>query len=267
MKTRLRLDLQLFADEESGVESAPAAEVSTETATPEVEIADETGVDTEVAAEPEKQNNFEKAFAKRLAAERSKWDSETAEKYKDYDTHKELSQYLQEINGADALTLKEQIEMSRLQTRADANEISPEMQKKLDYLEEKAAKAEQLEQKQQEEQRIQTYFSTLEGFAKEKGVDSEKLNAFMVENELTYDPTNPEKSFILAHKAMRTDELEQQLSTAKETAVKEYLQSKSAPRVEGSGTPGVVTEDTSKMEWPDINQRIIARMNAANQSQ
>ncbi|WP_339317927.1 hypothetical protein [Paenibacillus sp. FSL R10-2734] len=272
MKTRLILDLQLFADEDPGVESAPAAEVSTETATPEVEIPEtvsesETGVEEQVAAEPEKQNNFEKAFAKRLAAERSKWDSETAEKYKDYDTHKELSQYLQEINGADALTLKEQIEMSRLQNRAEANEISPDMQKKLEYLEEKAAKADKLEEKQQEEQRIQTYFSTLEGFAKDKGVDSEKLNAFMVENELTYDPANPEKSFNLAHKAMRADELEQQLSTAKETAVKEYLQSKSAPRVEGSGTPGVVTEDTSKMGWKDINERIVARMNAANQSQ
>jgi hypothetical protein len=118
--------------EPSGVEETPAAEVIE---TPEAVIESESGVEEEVAAEPEKQNNFEKAFAKRLAAERSKWDAEVNEKYKDYDTHKELSQYLQEINGADALTLKEQIEMSKLQARAEDNQISPEMQKRLETLE------------------------------------------------------------------------------------------------------------------------------------
>ncbi|MNY27110.1 hypothetical protein D3C86_1610010 [compost metagenome] len=89
----------------------------------------------------------------------------------------------------------------------------------------------------------------------------------MIENELAYDPNNPEKSFNLAYKAMRADELEQQLSTAKENAVKEYLQSKNAPRVEGSGTPGIVHEDTSKLSFSEITKRAAARINAANQAQ
>lgn len=250
--------------EQTGVEDVSAAETSNET--PEVVTESETGAKEEVAADPAKQNNFEKAFAKRLAAERSKWDAEVNEKYKDYDTHKELSQYLQEINGADALTLKEQIEMSKLQARAEDNQISPEMQKRLETLEQKAAKVDELEHKQQEEQRISAYFNTLEGFVKDKGIDAAKLNAFMVENELPYDPAKPEKSFNVAYKAMKADELEQQLTTAKESAVKEYLQSKTAPRVEGSGAPGTIVEDTSKMSWNDIRQRAAARIAANNQT-
>lgn len=252
--------------EQSGVEETPAAEV---TATPEVETPDtvsvsESGAEDKVAAEPEKQNNFEKAFAKRLAAEKSKWESETNEKYKDYDTHKELSQFLQEQNGLDALTLKEQIEMSKLQARAEDNQISPEMQKRLETLEQKAAKADQLEQIQQQEQQTRTYFDTLTKFTEGKDHNAEELNKFMIENELTYDPNNIEKSLNLAYKAMRAEKLEAELKTAKESAVKEYLQSKSAPKVEGAGTPGVVVEDTSKMGWSDINKRVAARM-AANQ--
>ncbi|MNN82492.1 hypothetical protein D3C81_1994300 [compost metagenome] len=75
-KYRYTLNLQLFADDgavESGVDEVPAAEVQPET--PEFESADQTGVDEMAAAEPEKLNNFEKAFAKRLAAEREKWQS------------------------------------------------------------------------------------------------------------------------------------------------------------------------------------------------
>lgn len=264
-QSRYKLDLQFFSDSETGVDITPAAEVSDETATPEFVSDSETGAKEEVAAEPEKQNNFEKAFAKRLAAERSKWETEVNEKYKDYDTHKELSQFLQEQNNMDALTLKEQIEMTKLQARAEQNEISPEMQKRLETLEQKAAKADELEQQQAEQTRIATYFSTLESFVKDKGVEADKLNAFMIENELPYDPAKPEKSFNVAYKAMKADELEQQLATAKESAVKEYLQSKSAPRVEGSGAPGTVIEDTSKMGWGDITKRAAARIAAAQQ--
>lgn len=264
MIKRYKMDLQLFS-EDPGVEDVSAAETPN-IETPEVVTDSEKGANTEVVAEPEKQNNFEKAFAKRLAAEKAKWEKETSEKYKDYDTHKELSQYLQEINGADALTLKEQIEMSKLQQRAEQNEISPEMQKRLEALEAKAAKADELEQQQAEQTRIATYFSTLESFVKDKGVEAEKLNAFMIENELPYDPAKPEKSFNVAYKAMKADELEQQLTTAKESAVKEYLQSKTAPRVEGSGAPGTIVEDTSKMSWNEIRQRAAARIAANNQT-
>lgn len=272
MHKRLNLDLQLFSEDEiaveTGVEDAPAAEVSSEI-TEDVETS-ETGANEEVAAEPEKQNNFEKAFAKRLAAERDKWQKEVSEKYKDYDTHKELSEYMQELNGADAMTLKETIEMEKLQKRAEQNEISPEMQKRLEVLEAKAARGDELEEQQAKEHTNKLFWDAAEKFVEGKGVSKEDLNKYMIENEIFVDPTNPEsaeRKFTMAYNAMRTAEVEGQLATAKETAVKEYLQSKAAPRVEGSGSPGVVNEDTSKMEWPDINKRIVARMNAANQSQ
>lgn len=254
---------------QTGVDVAPAAEVSSEEPETAVVEPSEEGAKEEVAAEPEKQNNFEKAFAKRLAAEKAKWEKDVSEKYKDYDTHKELSEYLQEINGADALTLKEQIEMEKLQQRAEENSISPEMQKRLEALEAKAARGDELEQKQQAEQINNLFWQAAETFLEGKDVSKDDLNKFMIENEIFVDPTNPEvaeRKFTIAYNAMKAEEYKQQLATAKETAVKEYLQSKAAPKVEGSGTPGVVHEDTSKMEWPDINQRIIARMKAAEQS-
>lgn len=266
-KYRLKMNLQLFSDEmpatETGVDIVPAAE---EQQTAQVDSSSETGANTEVAAEPEKINNFEKAFAKRLAAEREKWQSEVSEKYKDYELHKELSAWAQERTGADALTLKEQIEMDRLQERAEQQGITPEMQKRLEALEQKAALADQLEHQRNEEQRVQTYFSSLNDFMKDKVGESEKLNQFMIENGLTYDPNNPEKSFGVAYKAMRAEQLEQELATARETAVKEYLSSKTAPRVEGSGAPGIVQEDTSKMDWKDIRSKSLARIQAATQS-
>jgi|ADGO01.1.fsa_nt_gi hypothetical protein len=77
----LPLNLQLFAEggevtgevPAPGVEDAPAAGEQAQ----ESEVdANQTGVEEQAAAEPEKQNNFEKAFAKRLAAERDKWEAE-----------------------------------------------------------------------------------------------------------------------------------------------------------------------------------------------
>jgi hypothetical protein len=247
----------------SGVESASAAETQE---TPNVDTS-ESGADIEVAAEPEKLNNFEKAFAKRLAAEREKWQSETTEKYKDYDTHKELSEYFQQINGTDAMSLKDRIEMERLQEKAEANNISPEMQKRLDALEAKAEKAEQLEQKQQEVERVNTYFSALNDFVKDKGVDSEALNQFMIDNEMQYNPNAMEKSFSLALKAFKADEAMTKLETAKKDAIDEYLNSKKAPRVEGSGAAGTQSVDTSKMSWKELQKHAVSRLEAAKTPQ
>ncbi|AHV96151.1 hypothetical protein [Paenibacillus sabinae] len=274
-KYRYTLDLQLFSEEdgavETGAEDVSAAGEQTETPveTQTEDSVNETGVEETAAAEPQKQNNFEKAFAKRLAAEREKWQKETAEKYGDYDTHKELSQYFQQINNTDAITLKERIEMERLQERAEKENTTPEMLKRLDELEAKAAKADELEQQHQQEQINRMFWSAAEKFVDGKGISKEDLNQYMIDNEIFVDMTNPEaaeKKFNMAYKAMKADELQQQLVTAKETAVKEYLQSKSAPRVEGSGTPGVVHEDTSKMSWDEITKRAAARLAAANQS-
>ena len=268
MKHKLKLDLQLFSEDmeavETGVEDVPAAEVHEEAAEPS-----ETGVETEVAAEPEKQNNFEKAFAKRLAAEREKWQKEVSEKYGDYDTHKELSSYLQEVNGLDALSLKERIELERLQTRAEKENVPPEVLKRIDDLEQQAAEGRQLKEQQQKEQINNLYWKAADDFVKDKGVTKEELNQLLIDNRMTVDPTDPEdveRKFNMAYKAMKTDQLEKELASAKETAVKEYLQSKTAPRVEGSGAPGVVQEDTSQMSWKELEARMVARIQAANQS-
>lgn len=255
---------------QTGVDVAPAAEVSSEEPETAVVEPSEEGAKEEVAAEPEKQNNFEKAFAKRLAAEKAKWEKDVSEKYKDYDTHKELSEYLQEINGADALTLKETIELEKLQQRAEKNETTPEMQKRIEELEEKSAKFDEFQEQQAKDYTDKIFWGAADKFVEGKGISKEDLNEFMRENEIIVsDVTNQEqmeRKFTIAYNAMKAEEYKQQLATAKETAVKEYLQSKTAPKVEGSGTPGVVHEDTSKMEWTDINQRIIARMKAAEQS-
>lgn len=268
MKHKLNLDLQLFSEDmeavETGVEDAPAAEVQEEAVEPS-----EAGVETEVVAEPEKPNNFEKAFAKRLAAEREKWQKEVSEKYGDYDTHKELSSYLQEINGLDALSLKERIELERLQARAEKENVPPEVLKRIDDLEKQAEKGRQLEEQQQKEQIKNLYWKAADEFVKDKGFAKEELNQFLLDNGLTVDPTDSadiERKFNMAYKAMKADQLEKELASAKETAVKEYLQSKTAPRVEGSGSPGVVQEDTSKMSWKELEARMVARIQAANQS-
>lgn len=252
----LKLDLQLFA-EESGAEPAPAAEVQTET----VEVPEsQTGAEPTAAAEPEKQNNFEKAFAKRLSAEREKWQAEVQQKYGDYDDVKSVADYFREINQApDILTLKEQVELAKLQERAEQQNVPTEVMKRIDELEAKAAKAEAYEQQQAETQERQQFEESLKTFCAEKGIDHNELWLYMYENGIA----NQE----VAYNAMRAANLEQQLSSAKETAIKEYLASKSAPRVEGAGTPGITAVDTSKLDWKDVRSVALARIAATNQSQ
>lgn len=255
MKYRMKLNLQLFSDEAPGVEEAPAAvEQSSEVTEPE------TGVEETAAAEQKEPNNYEKAFAKRLSAEKAKWENEANEKFKGYDDYKYLAEYMQQANnGADMLTLKEQIELERLQQRADQANVPPDVLKRIDELEAKAAKAEEYEQQQAQQTELQQFRSSLEAFAKEKGANVDELHQYMFDNQIA----SPE----VAYKAMRAEQLEKELATAKETAVKEYLQSKASPKVEGNGTPGVVNQDPSKMEWGDIRQRAMARIQAATQSQ
>lgn len=246
MKFRYKLNLQLFAEEatvETGVESAPAAEVQTETPN-----ASETGAETEVAAEPEKQNNFEKAFAKRLKEAQAKWEAEQAEKYKHYEDYRKAAEYLQKTSGInDIMTLKERIELEELQEQAEQQSVPVEVLKRIQELEAKAAKAEQLEKAQQEEQRVSAYWSSINEFVKDKGIEAEKLNQFMIDNGLSYDPNEPAKSFNVAYKAMRADELEQKLATAEKEGMKKLLQAKgSIPTVPGNNASGQLSSPTPK---------------------
>ncbi|MDG0791921.1 MFS transporter [Cohnella ginsengisoli] len=247
--------------------AAPSVEGTTE------EVVSEGTAPTQEAPAEETPTETESSFAKRLRehsekaikAEREKWEQEVREKYGDYDVHKELSAYLQELNGVDAMTLKEQIEMERLQQRAEQNAITPEMQRRLEVLEEKAAKADEIEKQQELHNWYTNFKSEIAAFASEKGANADEIEAYMIENGL--------QNYQVAYKALRAEQLEQELTQARETAekakeiaVKEYLESKKGPRVEGSGSPGVVHEDTSKLSWTDLRQRALDRIKSQQQS-
>lgn len=206
------------------------------------------------------------SFAKRLREHSEKevrkaqeaWEKETAEKYKDYDLHKDISSWAQEKRGEDAMTLKEKIEYERLQERADRNEATPEMQRRMEALEARAAKADELEQKQAEDaaQREvsekqaaweKSYFDGISAFAKDKGIESEALNKFMIDNQLTVNPEDMNKSFEIAMKAMKYDEVQAQAAEAERKGMSKFLQSKgSIPNIKGSNAQAQVTNAPPK---------------------
>jgi len=242
----LKLNLQLFA-EESGAESVPDAEVQQENES----TSSETGVESQAAAEPEK--NFEKAFAKRLAAKEAEIEARFAEKYKGHDDYKMLAEYLQEVNpGADILTLKEQIELERLQSRAERENVPPEVLKRIDSLEAKAAKADEYEQQQQQQRVYQEFRTNLETFAKERGMDPEELHTFMYEKQVT--------DFELAFDAMEARKLREQINGAKKDGVKEFLSAKSSiPSVTGNKAQGYIASPPVKT-MEEARQRALQRL-------
>lgn len=254
-KYRLKLNLQLFSDDMGaapGVESAPAAEVqSTEGTEPT------TGVDPTAAAEQKEPNNFEKAFAKRLAAEKAKWEQDTKQKYGDYEVVKEVADYFREANGVqDFMSLKERIEMERLQERAETNNLSPEAQKRMEELEAKANKFEEMMQAQEQSQQTQAFEHSLKEFCADKGVDHLELWTFMHENSIS----KPE----IALKAMKADEAERKAQEREQDIIKRYLESKQAPKSEGSGAPGMTSfKPTGNIE--SASQRALERFRAAKQ--
>jgi hypothetical protein len=267
-----KMKLHPFYEMDGAIGDSPSVEGTDETVSTETASVQETPI-TEVSAETAES---ESSFARRLRehsekevrAARESWEKEVGEKYKDYDTHKELSSYFQQINGLDAMTLKERIEMEQLQERAEQQNVPPEVMKRLDELEAKAAKVDEFEQQQQVEQVTKTYFSTLGEFVKDKGVTPEELNQFMIENELTYNPGDMTKSFNLALKAMKADQYEKQAQEKETDTIKRYLASKNAPKVEGStGAAAVQTVDTRKMSWDQIDKHAAERVRAMNTPQ
>lgn len=269
---KLLLNLQLFAEEtvpESPSVEGEETEETQETSGDEIASTPDEGQET--TEEPTEDVIKQESFAKRLkeekekaiAEEREKWEQETSERYKDFDTYKKATEYLQkQSNIDDLMSLKEQLELTELQERADKEQVSPEVQKRLEDLEAKAARADELEQQQTEQQHVQTFQKTLEGFAKENEADMNELWTFMTEQQLPYDPDQPDKYFNIALKAMRADEVTAKLETAKKDAVKEYLESKQAPKAEGAATAGV-SNDPPKT-WEQSRQRAMDRMKAAN---
>ncbi|OAS19250.1 hypothetical protein [Paenibacillus oryzisoli] len=240
---------------ESGVESVPAAEVQT------------TGVDSQAAAEP-KDSNFEKAFAKRLSAKEAEWQAKYQElegKYKGHEDYKYVADYLQQAHGADLMTIKEKIEMERLQERSERENVPPEVLKRLDELESKAAKADQLEkeqlQRQQEQQEAEEKSKTfaefkgkLDEFAKERGVDSDSLYKFMVDNQTA--------NMEIALKAMKHDEIEQKLAAAEKAGMKKLISAKAGiPTVTSANKTGTLATPPAK-NLAEARQRAMNRLNS-----
>lgn len=264
-KYPLVLDLQLFSEEvtDPGVEVVPAAE---EHVQDQVEPSSESGEESEVAAEPAKENNFEKAFAKRLAAKEAEMEAKYAEKYKDYDVLQKATAHLQRTTGiSDLMTLKEELELADLQERAETQNLDVDTLKRIEQLEQKAAKGDALEARIQQEEQMKQFETTLQSFCdgKEidgKSVDYKELWNYMFENEIQ----KPD----IAFKAMKADLLESKLATAKEDSIRDYLASKQAPRFEGNnGAAGSQAVDTSKMSWKEIERHAAGRLEAARNPQ
>jgi hypothetical protein len=233
--------------QETGVESVSEAD-SQDT---QSEI--NTGVETKSEAGTE-ETNSEKAWAKRIAAERTKIEQEYADRYKDYDVYKEIAEYTKETsNFDDILSVKEAIELERLQQRAEKQQLPVEVQQRLEALEAKAAKADEFE-KQQEEQKTYQEFRTnlLEPFAKDKGIDANELEKFMTDNQVY--------NLDMAYRAMKYEDVEAKREQIEKEAVKKFLEAKgSMTKVEGKTQTGQVIAGTAK-NFTDARQRAMQRL-------
>lgn len=253
---RFKMNLQFFSEEieETGVEEVPAAGEQVDTS--DLPEPTETGANDSDAADP-KPNNFEKAFAKRLSAEREKWETERSkesERFKDYDKYEKATQYLMKQGGfSDVQALNDALEQQILMERAEKMGITPEIAQRLEQLEQRAQLADELEQKTQQDQQYAEFRKDLETFSTEKGVNADELHKYMFDNQIG----NKEVAF----KAMRADQLEQQLQNAKKDAVKEYLESKKAPKVESTGTAGTLHAEPAK-SFAEARQRALERFRA-----
>ncbi|PEP80692.1 MFS transporter [Bacillus toyonensis] len=205
------------------------------------------------------------AFAKRLqertqaalVEERQRWEQETSERYGNYDTYdRAMNFFMKQAGYNDLDSMMQAIEQQDLLQRAEKFGVTPEIQQKLENLEAKAQRAEELEYQREQQQLAQRFTQALGQFAQEKETDAAALEQFMVEHNVP--------NFEVAYNAMRAQQLEEQLTSAKETAIQEYLQSKKAPRVEGSGATGIVSDEPTT-DFKVARERALQRLQAANQ--
>lgn len=255
-KYRFSLDLQLFNDEvppvpETGVEEVPAAEEQ---------------IESEIPTE----DKAEAAFAKKWSDQRKKWEADKEaeiqaikDQYKDHDVYKKAAEYLQKSSGiSDMMTLKEEIELQELQERAEESNIPPEMQKRLEELEAKASKADELEAQRTQEQQAMEFESNLKSFCEGKEIDGEPLDHKELWNYMAeHGVGNTE----IAFKAMKADLLEAKLADAKKDAVTDYLNSKKGVKAEGSGA--AVNQIETGGGFKGAEARAIARLKARKQAE
>src|SRR5690606_13593012 len=129
-------------------------------------------------------NNFEKAFAKRLAEKEAKWKADKdaeiqalRDQYTDHDTYELAAEYLQQQAGVpDMITLKEEIKIAQRQERAEKEKGPPSVLKRIDELEAKAAKGEEYEALQKEQAERQEFESTLKTFSEGKTLGDKPLD-------------------------------------------------------------------------------------------
>lgn len=266
-KYRLNLDLQLFAEGEAdatGVEDAPAAGEQSQDQPIDGTAADQTGVEGQAAAEPAEQKDVEKAFAKRLAAERAKWEQEQAEKLQEYETHKKISEFFQQYNGMDVQALLDRIELERLQQQADQQQVPVEVIRRIQELEQKAALAEQLAQQQAQAQWEKQYHDGLAAYVKDKeGADPDAITKFLVENGISVDPNDMNRAFDLAFKAIQYEKLQKQLESAEKNGMKKLIGAKgSIPANVGSSAQGQVNNGPPKT-FAEARARALARLGEA----
>lgn len=229
----------------------------------------EAGNAPESGSEVTKQESFAKRLKestdKAIAEERAKWEKEYSEKYKDHDTYKKAAEYLQKTSGfSDIMTLKEEIELQELQERADKENVPASVLKRIDELEAKAAKADELEAKVNQEKAASEFEHSLKDFVADKQIDGKPVShtelwSYMHENGIT----KPEAAL----KAMKADILEAKLATAKEDAVKEYLNSKKGVKTEGSTGAAAHQIPQAGGGFKGAEQRAIARIAASKSAE
>lgn len=244
-----------FADNPAPVESVESEEVApSQTEVPETEP-QEDGIEQH------------KAFAKRLsertekavAEERAKWQAEQAQYHEELNRYRTLSQQMMQFSGhSDIDSLQQALQQELLQAQAVQHQVPIEVMQRLNDLELRAERADELEHQWQSQQALNTFYSDLGQFMQGKeDVTTESMIDYMVQTGLS--------NFDVAYKALRADLLEQKLATAQQDAVKQYLESKKAPLVEGAGSaPGVVADAPPKT-WEESQQRALARLKALNQ--
>ncbi|SFE74396.1 hypothetical protein SAMN04487969_10645 [Paenibacillus algorifonticola] len=212
------------------------------------------------------------AFAKRLAAAQEKWRLEKENEieqirneYKDHDMYRQATEYLQRASGInDIMTLKEQIELIELQDRAEEENVSPQVKRRIEELEAKAARADEMEAEQSQKQAVLAFENMLKEFCADKKIDGnsihhEELWKYMHENEIA----KPEFAF----KAMKADALESKLSSAKEDAIKDYLNSKRGVKTDSA--PGAAAQSNTKIGggFKGAEARAIERIKASRNAE
>jgi hypothetical protein len=254
----LKLNLQFFKDgvDDGGIADPGGGDPPTDPIDPPV-------VDDPPTDPPTDDLDQSKAFAKRLEERtqkalqeaRQQWEQETSQKYGNYDQYQQSMEYVMKSAGYNNFDeFQQALQEAQLAERAEQNGIDPEFQSRVELLEQRAQRADELEQQREQEQVMQQFQSALNDFSKEKGIEATELESFMMDNQIP--------NFEMAYRAMKYEQMESDLQNAKDVAVKEYLESKKAPKVEGSGAPGVVKQDPPK-NFAEARERALERLRSA----